>query len=145
MPYGSGRLSLASKDVKTQPQLDYRYLDDHRDLDRLREGTKVELRLALEPSLQAVLEGRTLPKDVDINSDDAIDCWMKATASTSHHSCGTCKMGPTTDTMAVVDQYCRIHGLEGIRVVDASIMPNVIRANTNATSVMIGERVAEWI
>lgn len=145
LPYGSGRLSLMSKEIRNQPHLDYRYLDDPRDLNRLREGIEVGLRLASEPSFQTVLESRTLPKDVDITSDNAINRWMKATATTSHHSCGTCKMGPVTDPMAVVDQYCRIHGLEGIRVVDASIMPNVIRANTNATSVMIGERVAEWI
>ena len=54
-------------------------------------------------------------------------------------------MGPSTDEMAVVDQYCRVHGLEGLRVADASIMPDVIRANTNATTIMIGERVADWM
>ena len=54
-------------------------------------------------------------------------------------------MGPATDSMAVVDQYCRVHGLEGLRVVDASIMPDVVRANTNASTVMIGERAADLI
>ena len=54
-------------------------------------------------------------------------------------------MGPSSDSMAVVDQYCNVHGLEGLRVVDASIMPDVIRANTNATTIMIAERVADWI
>ncbi len=58
---------------------------------------------------------------------------------------GTCKMGPDTDSMAVVDQFSRVRGLGGLRVADASIMPDVIRANTNATSIMIGERVAEWM
>ena len=54
-------------------------------------------------------------------------------------------MGPSSDPMAVVDQRCRVHGLEGLRVVDASVMPDVIRANTNATTIMIGERVADWM
>ena len=70
---------------------------------------------------------------------------MLRNVGTQHHSSGTCKMGPDDDPMAVVDQYCRVYGLEGLRVVDASVMPDVIRANTNATTIMIGERVADWI
>jgi choline dehydrogenase len=54
-------------------------------------------------------------------------------------------MGPATDPLAVVDQYCRVHGLQGLRVVDASVMPDVVRANTNATTLMIAERIADWI
>ena len=61
------------------------------------------------------------------------------------HISGTCKMGPASDGSAVVDQYCRVHGLENLRVADASVMPNVVRANTNSTTIMIGERVADWI
>jgi choline dehydrogenase len=64
---------------------------------------------------------------------------------TSHHVSGTCKMGPATDEMAVVDQHGRVHGLENIRLADASIMPDCIRANTNVSSMTIGERVAEFI
>ena len=64
---------------------------------------------------------------------------------TQHHISGTCKMGPGSDSMAVVDQFSRVHGLQGLRVVDASVMPDVIRANTNATTIMIAERVADWI
>ena len=54
-------------------------------------------------------------------------------------------MGPSSDSMAVVAQYCKVHGLDGLRVVDASVMPDVIRANTNATTIMIAERVSDWI
>jgi choline dehydrogenase len=64
---------------------------------------------------------------------------------TQHHISGTCKMGPAGDSMAVVDQFGHIHGMENLRVVDASIMPDVIRANTNATTIMIAEKVADWI
>ena len=70
---------------------------------------------------------------------------MLRNAYTQHHISGTCKMGPSSDPMAVVDQFCHLHGVEGLRVVDASVMPDVIRANTNATTIMIGERVADWI
>jgi choline dehydrogenase len=70
---------------------------------------------------------------------------MLREATTGQHISCTCKMGLASDPMAVVDQYGRIHGMENIRVVDASIMPNCIRANTNVTTMMIGERVAQFI
>jgi choline dehydrogenase len=88
---------------------------------------------------------RLFPSDAVVASDDALDAWMLANVTTQHHSSGTCKMGPAADPLAVVDQYCRVHGLEGLRVVDASVMPDVIRANTNATTMMIAERVADWL
>ena len=80
-----------------------------------------------------------------MKSDDALDAWLMRNAGTSYHISGTCKMGPDTDSMSVVDQCGRVRSLEGLRVADASIMPDVIKANTNATAIMIGERVAEWI
>ena len=64
---------------------------------------------------------------------------------TTHHVSATCKMGPASDRMAVVDQYCNVHGLQGLRVADASIMPHCIRANTNVTSMVIGERAADFL
>ena len=83
--------------------------------------------------------------DGDLVSDDALDDWLLRNSGTSHHISGTCKMGPAGDGMAVVDQQGRVHGLEGIRVADASIMPDCIRANTNATTIMIGEKIADYI
>ena len=81
----------------------------------------------------------------DLESDDALDDWLKGSVTTSQHISGTCKMGPDSDPMAVVDQYGNVKGLENLKVADASIMPNCIRANTNCTTIMIGERVADWI
>ena len=92
-----------------------------------------------------MVKSRITPTDEELASDVALDAWLRLNVTTSQHISGTCKMGPASDPMAVVDQYCRIHGLEGIRVVDASVMPNVIRANTNATTIMIAERVADWM
>jgi choline dehydrogenase len=65
--------------------------------------------------------------------------------STIFHPGGTAKMGPESDPMAMVDQYCRVRGVAGLRVVDASVMPNIVRANTSVTCMMIGARVAEWM
>ena len=78
-------------------------------------------------------------------SDDTLDAWVLRNLYTNQHMSGTCKMGRASDPMAVVDQYCRVHGLENLRVVDLSVCPNVVRANTNATAIMIAERTAGWV
>ena len=70
---------------------------------------------------------------------------MRRTVSTSYHISGTCKMGTDDDPMAVVDQHLKVRGVEGLRVVDASVMPDVVRANTNVTTMMIAERAADFI
>ena len=85
------------------------------------------------------------PADDVLASDDAMDEWMLGTVGTMHHISGTCKMGPASDEYAVVDQRLRVHGVEGLRVADCSIMPDCVRANTNVTAMMIGERLAELI
>ena len=111
----------------------------------MREGVHIVLELSEHPRYQELLAERVDPDEADLESDDSLDTWMRTRVSTSHHVSGTCKMGPTSDGMAVVDQYGRVHGLEGLRVVDASIMPDCIRANTNATALAIGERVSDFI
>jgi choline dehydrogenase-like flavoprotein len=78
-------------------------------------------------------------------SDEALGAYVRATVTTQFHPCITVRMGPADDAMAVVDAGCRIRGLDNLRVVDASIMPNIPRANINLTSIMIGERVADWM
>ena len=80
-----------------------------------------------------------------LGSDEALDAWMAREVSTTNHISGTCKMGPASDPMAVVSQFGRVHGIDGLRVADASIMPDCVRANTNATTMMIGERMADLI
>jgi choline dehydrogenase len=110
----------------------------------MREAVRLCVRLLEHDMYRDIVEGRIEPTDQDLASDDALDAWLLANVSTSQHISGTCKMGLRSDPMAVVDQYCRVHGLERLRVVDASVMPDVIRANTNATTIMIAERVADW-
>ena len=79
------------------------------------------------------------------NNNDSLDDWMLKNVWIGQHLSGTCKMGSADDPMSVVDQYGNLHGFAGIRVADASIMPDCIRANTNLTTIMIGERVSEWV
>jgi choline dehydrogenase len=140
---GAGTLRLTSPDPRVQPALDYQYLAEPFDRERLREGVRILLDLLKHPAYQAIVAERLTPTDEDLSSDAALDRWMLRTATTSHHSSSTCKMGPATDPLAVVDQFGKVYGIEGLRVVDASMMPDCIRANTNVTTMMIGERVAD--
>ena len=101
--------------------------------------------LGEDEAFKDIIEERVAPTDADLESDEALDQWMLREVTTSQHTSCTCKMGPASDPMAVVDQYGKVHGLEGLRVVDASIMPDCIRANTNVTTLAIGEKVADFI
>ena len=142
---GSGELRLQSTDPGVQPFLNYNYLQEPFDRQRLREGIHLCLKLAEREEFKALVEERIEPGDADLESDDALDAWLMREATTGQHISCTCKMGPTSDPMAVVDQRGRVHGIGGLRVVDASIMPDCIRANTNVTTMMIGERIADFI
>ncbi len=142
---GSGELKLASSDPAVQPLLDYRYLDDPFDRERMREGIRLAAKVAEHPAMRELIVERITPTDDELDSDEALDAWLMKHIGTSHHISCTCKMGPASDPMAVVDQYGKVHGLQSLRVVDASVMPDCIRANTNATTIMIAEKMADFI
>jgi choline dehydrogenase len=142
----AGELKLTSRDPSIQPSLDYRYLSDPWDRERMRGGVRLAARLSEHTAFKDVIKDQISITDGDLASDNALDSWMMRNIGLGgFHSAGTCKMGPASDPMTVVDQYGWVHGLEGLRVVDASVMPDVIRANTNAATIMMAERVADWI
>ena len=145
LPYSEGRLTLISADASVQPHLDFRFLTDLRDTARLRDAVRRCVRLLEHPSFGDLLAERLSPTNEDLSDDDALDSWLRQNAGIAGHVSVTCRMGPDSDPMAVVDQHCYVHGLEGLRVVDASVMPKIVRANTNATIIMIAERVADFI
>ena len=145
LPIGAGELRPTSTDPHVQPHFDYRYLEDPWDRQRLREAVHLCLQLARQKAYEDIIVGRVAPTDEELVSDDALDTWLLKTIGTARHISGTCKMGPASDPMAVVDQYGRVQGLTGLRVVDGSILPHVTRANTHATIIMAAERVAEWM
>ena len=145
LPDGSGYVRLASADPNVQPLFDYRYLQNSNDIRRMREAVRLGVKLLESEAYQDVADGRISPTDEDLASDDALDLWIRRNVGTARHVCGTCKIGPDSDPMAVVDQHCRVRGVRGLWVADSSIMPQVPRANTNATAIMIGERVADWV
>ena len=141
----AGELQLNSADPKEQPFIDCRYLEAPRDRERLREGVRIIIDMMEHESFKDIVEELISPVESDLESDETLDQWMLENVWIGQHLSGTCKMGSDSDPMAVVDQYGRVHGIQGLRVADASIMPDVIRANTNATTIMIGERVAAWV
>jgi choline dehydrogenase-like flavoprotein len=85
------------------------------------------------------------PTDQELTSDEAIDNWIIQRVKTFWHMTGTCKMGPESDPYAVVDQYGKVRGLKGLVVADMSIAPDIVRAPTHATAIMIGERISHWL
>jgi choline dehydrogenase len=141
----AGELALNSADPSAPPRLEYRYFETEWDRQRMREAIHLSLRFLEHPAFTPLVERRLSPTDADVATNDALDAWLRQNVATTQHTSGTCKMGPESDPMAVVDQYCRVRGLENLRVVDLSICPNVVRANTNATAIVIAERVAGWI
>ena len=145
LPAGAGQLKLASNDPHVQPQFDYRYLSEPWDRQRMRDGVRLCIRLLAHDSYNDLVDRRISPTDRDLATDEALDAWLLTNVTSARHVSGTCQMGPSSDPMAVVDQYCRVRGLEGLRVADTSVMPQVTRGNTNATAVLIGERISDWI
>ena len=140
---GQGEIKLTSTDPRIQPFLNYNYLQEPFDRERMREAVRLCLTLGGHTAFSDIIEERISPTDEDLSSDDALDGWLLREAATGQHISGTCKMGPDSDPLAVVDQRGSVHGVEGLRIVDASIMPDCIRANTNVTTMMIAERVAD--
>ena len=141
LPAGTGRLSITSADPHKLPRIELRFLDEEADLARLRDGVRLSVELAENPRFRGVLGRRLEPSDHDLRSDGALDDWLRRRVRTSHHVCGTCRMGPTRDPASVVGSDGRVHGLGNLRVADASIFPSVIGANPNATTMMVGERM----
>jgi choline dehydrogenase len=111
----------------------------------LGDAIRLVLRLLETNAYKDLIAERVAPTDDDLKSDDALDQYLLRTVGTARHVSGTCKMGPAGDPMALVNQRLQVHGLEGIRCADPSVLPNVTRANTNVTAIMIGERVSDWI
>ena len=141
-PASRGTLKLASSDPRAAPLIDPGFLKEPSDMATMVAGFKAMRRVMEAPALSPY-RGREAAVSAKIQSDEEIKAFIRARADTIYHPVGTCKMG--VDDMAVVDPQLRVHGLEGLRVVDASIMPAVVSGNTNAPTIMIAEKAADLI
>ena len=141
-PRSVGRLTLASGDPNDHPKLAFNYLSDANDLGELVEGVHRARDLFSQKAFDG-LRGAEIDPGTGVKTDTEIADWVRANVTTDFHPCGTCRMGH--DAQAVVDDRFRVHGIEGLRVVDASVMPRVISANLNGPTQMIAARAADYI
>ena len=143
-PTTRGTLELCSADPAARPLMRPSFLEHRADVQTLIRALREARRIIGMPALQRVSGIEVSPGNA-VADDAAFEAFIRARVSTTYHPVGTCKMGPPSDPMAVVDAALRVHGVEGLRVADASIMPNLIGGNTSAPSMMIGERAARFI
>ncbi len=140
-----GRLVFESADPAANPKIELCFAEDAEDERRLIDGLKRAYRIACSEPVQRHIERVAIVDDAFMASDDMLRFAVRAFAMSGFHPVGTARMGSASDALAVVDARCRVHGIDGLYVVDASIMPNLPSANTNLPCLMIGERVAEWL
>ncbi len=146
VPRGSGCVRLATSEPSAQPSFNYRYLQHPEDLRRVREGIRFGARLLASGVYSDVVDHRITPTDEVLADDEALNLYMRQTVGTARHVSGTCRMGPDSDPMTVVDQHCRVKGVQGLWVADASVVPQILRGGgMHPTVIMIGERVVDWI
>jgi choline dehydrogenase-like flavoprotein len=141
-PRSRGSVTLASPDSQIAPRIDPNFLSDPADIQALVRGFRQMRGLLSQPAL-ARYGGRELPESAAAQTDDDIEHYIRLHADTIYHPVGTCRMGQ--DDQAVVDARLRVHGVSGLRVVDASIFPTIPSGNTNAPTLMVAERAADMI
>lgn len=140
----TGTITLASADPAEPPRIALNYLSDPTDIPRLAANVRKAVEILRSPQFRALKVRRVAPTDRDLASDDALHSWIRANLGTALHTVNSVAMGPASNPDAVVDQRGRVHGVEGLRVADISIVPR-IRRGPAATAVMIGERMAALI
>ena len=143
-PESRGRVSLRSADPADDPAIFANYLSAEEDRRALREGVKIARRVAAQPALDPYRTAEFQP-GAEVQTDSEIDAWIRRASETIYHPVGTCRMGVAGDANAVVDAELRVMGLQGLRVVDASVMPTLVSGNTNAPTIMVAEKAADLI
>lgn len=141
-PESRGTVMIRTSNPLAAPEIDPNYFEREIDLQTMREGVKIGRKIFAQAAFEP-FRGDEYAPGQGISTDDEIEDWIRQHVDSNYHLSGTCKMG--TDALAVVDDRLRVHGVAGLRVVDASIMPTVVSGNTNAATIMIGERGADFV
>ncbi|MFM7811796.1 MAG: GMC family oxidoreductase, partial [Acinetobacter junii] len=140
-PRARGSVKLSGKNVDDPLLIDFKFLEDEQDLQDMVDGFKVTQKLMQAPALSEKIKEDMFTANVQ--SDDEIREILRQRVDTVYHPVGSCKMG--VDEMAVVDPELKVYGIQGLRVIDASIMPTVVNGNTNAPAIMIAEKAVDMI
>ena len=141
-PTSAGWLKLKSADPRTHPLIQPNYLATELDRREMREGVRLTREIFAQSAFDP-FRGAELQPGASVQSDAEIDAWVRRKADSAYHPCSTCRMG--VDDEAVVDPECRVRGIEGLRIVDASVMPSMLSGNLNAPTIMIAEKAADMI
>jgi choline dehydrogenase-like flavoprotein len=144
-PRSRGQVKLKSSDPNVAPDFKPNSLSDPEDLETLVRGTELAIRIGEQPSLEKLVKRRALPEPGVEKDPKAMRDYVRSVAKTIYHPAGTAKMGPGTDKMAVVDPQLKVHGMEGLRISDCSVMPTLVSGNTNAPVMMIADRTAKFM
>lgn len=143
--YSFGHLEFDSADIDTKPRLTMKYLSDERDYVKLVDGVRRAMDLCQTQAIASVSDGVRRPTEQELGDPALLAPWIRRNAATGAHPSCTARMGPSDDPTAVVSELGEVHGVQGLRIADASIMPRVPSANTNVPTIMIGERIAEFL
>jgi choline dehydrogenase-like flavoprotein len=143
-PESVGRVEVLSADPGRRPRIHYDYLGTPGDRDRLREAVRLTAEILAHPAFaDLIADDAGAPGAATLHADDRLDAWIRSALQSTLHGCGTCRMGVAGDPDAVVDPACRVRGVDGLRVVDLSVVPRAPSAATNATAMAIADRVAD--
>ena len=140
-PQSTGCVKIRSPNPAEPPSIRFNYLEAAQDRDDLRASVRLTREILSRPALARYC-GEELNPGVAIRADADVDAWIRRSVETCYHPVGTCRMG-LDPRESVVDAQCRVHGIERLRVIDASIMPSIVSGNTNAPTIMIAEKVSD--
>jgi len=143
-PYSRGQLRLRSPHPEELASIRMNFLHDERDRKALLHGVRMASTIASQPALAGLIETQTRPTP-DLQSDDELLDWISMYLGSGHHASGSCRMGDAADPLSVVTPDLRVKGVQGLRVIDASVMPHLVSGNTNAASVVIGDKGADLV
>lgn len=143
-PYSRGALTLRSSRPEELASIRMNFLHDERDRKALLYGVRMAMKIAQQPALAGLIEAQTRPA-AQLQSDDELLDWIAQYLGSGHHASGSCRMGQAADPMTVVTPDLKVKGVQGLRVIDASVMPHLVSGNTNAASVVIGDKGADLV
>lgn len=143
-PTSLGAVTLKSNDPRSAPRILFNYLQTERDRADMRAGARLVREIIAQKPFQELADKELSPGPM-MTDDASLDAWAREVTETGYHAAGTCKMGPESDPEAVVGPDLRVHGLDALRVIDASIMPAIVSGNTNAPTIMIGEKGSDLV